>query len=156
MKGEPSTLDTIDARIKMRSIPKGALETQGKPELDLDGDDKSSGPQNSGAPEGAPCHLRFRFSCRITRIVCANALHDSTTSHDSCLDWARMRERAWVNIRTKAHNKARVDARRADGSSDADIAGARRQDYGRKDPRSHNEAMRHRRRPGLGCCADGL
>jgi sigma54-dependent transcription regulator len=31
------------------------------------------------------------------------------------LDWARMRERAWVNIQTKAHNKARVDARRADG-----------------------------------------
>ena len=63
MKGEPPTLDTIDARIKMRLIPKGAFETQGKPELDLDGDDKPSGPQNSGAPEGAPCHLRCRFSC---------------------------------------------------------------------------------------------
>jgi hypothetical protein len=48
----------------MQSIPKGAFETQGKPELDLDGDDKPSGPQNSGAPEGAPCHLRCRFSYR--------------------------------------------------------------------------------------------
>jgi hypothetical protein len=31
MKGEPPTLDTIDVQFKMRSIPKGALETRGNP-----------------------------------------------------------------------------------------------------------------------------